>query len=1561
MKQRIFLSIITFLLLFFSISITNSASDDVTSFASNTVWPYSSMVECSTVREENNNKDWSYSEYDRSECYQFEGSFQYNVCKKGEQCIAASSIAEKTQSTNWVNPYKDKTFESNWKEYTFWMLKEKVSAIIAKIGKGKSDSERVIALESFIKNINETKNKEEYKTNSLVQNLVGYIVFEVQTEIDTLKEKINSTQQTSWVNKFLCDISWGCEKTEDTSTWETSTEETSTEETSTEETSTWEYDHLESYPADTTDSELTCRWIKSIWEGVLLWPDVYDITEYDPLRWIYMDTKNLSRKLDQIYKGQSTAWLKKQIWCKWTCKEWYEPNGPWCIKIWTTDHILEWKDWKNQYNELFKLWEKTFNFDEIQNILWIDGGLWLWFILFNVPRYGANIKYVPKTGIRQVNWAENFCRRLWYNSVKVLKMGPLSIDKKVHLYSEWWQSVDSTEVKEYRKPDWAPSCKWIDSEGEEQGNYECISEVTCQTTKEAEPCYASRVDLMATMFLDKIWNFKSLTLKHWDSYSSNEWYHTFSDDPKYKFRYPADRATLAFHSRWYFRQDTTAKYDSNINYVKVAPVMYDKVCNNGVWVFPWYWIEDISNDKWVFWAQWDYTVQSTDYDDINKLHFKMVVWYNDPKINWKYLRKTNANAHLFCRSKWYDQAVKKQYWWPWYVWWYFYSYFWKSDNGSVSPLPKVEDMAHLRTYWWNLYTLPFESIKKEYINNQRAAPTRKLNNWDKTWWGSSYMVNPTEQQEVNFYNLMDTIFYKKGLNVSNQHEGWTYIWKVFCGNADIPPTRNVFERIPSEFPLCYRWEVDIPNAKLWECWWTRVVYEFDLEKIEWAELVKKDIFTSDWVGFENLTNRFDKIHWIFSFKMWTYRHFTRSLTYGSNAYPGHVLKCVPWYTKIYYPSWIKFPYIIGEAKEYNQETAHACLKSTVFEESYKKAAIKEWEKHYKKWVRIFNLSLLENSLKRKVTLNTFKPIVFNINTNTTPNTANLKSYSVFEQGYMNNLTDKVWIYYVTWKSWWDQYRAWSNPYRTKVWSYGFRELDQEENDKYCQDLGFDEAALPNLWGHMYNIVCISKVWSKTTFKLNSLLVSACRTNKSLTEEKDNFYKNAKWFWTFTFDSLWIATRKNCVIPKEYSVYWNIRILWRLGDEDDWDITRGIGNYTGIDYIWVQKSWKELDFINDYNFSTKKYRWNLKFLNNMWTMDYWKYNNLHWFRLVMSNENPNSIKNRLPKMISKYWAVSKPVKYVIRNENNIWYKVFKEDVGYKEVFEWCLENYSKDTTYSSYDNRKWVIYCQKWEFAWANERWTFTVWKSEWIDEDISAATVPRKDYDSVSCSKCPEWTYNGDGVWVFCNIPKWSVGLWSHKGGTETIDGVTRTIEDRGWQSDWEAKCSNRFWDLEWRIMVKNTDNENSCDKCPNWTEKWDWVWVFCKLKSWEVWSWYHKGWKENRNWVIGTVESRGLQNDWKAKCSNRFWGLKWEIKKSDSTNTTTTKTVYYNAWCLDGKIASNKWKAVKQSVNVCGSGWKQYKDWEEYKRYASYSDWDKFKIYTCVSKEKDYWNEACK
>ena len=297
MKQRFFLYIITFLLLFFSISITNSASDDVTSFASNTVWPYSSMGECSTVREDNNNKDWSYSEYDRSECYQFEGSFQYNVCKKGEQCITTlSNTKENNENTNLANPFKDKIFESNWKEYTFGMLKEKVSAIIKKIEKNKNDSEKIIALEKFIKKINSTKGKEKYKTNSLVKNLVWYIKFEIQAEVNTLKEKVNSNQQTDWVSDFLCDISWGCES--NTSTW------------------------------TVNSTVLKCSWTKPTWEWIILSQDIQS--------WNYTSW-NYSEKTTSYYN------------CSWKCDKWYEKKWNTCtkkilktVKCW----ILNWKTLK---------------------------------------------------------------------------------------------------------------------------------------------------------------------------------------------------------------------------------------------------------------------------------------------------------------------------------------------------------------------------------------------------------------------------------------------------------------------------------------------------------------------------------------------------------------------------------------------------------------------------------------------------------------------------------------------------------------------------------------------------------------------------------------------------------------------------------------------------------------------------------------------------------------------------------------------------------------------------------------------------------------------------------------------------------------------------------------------------------------------------------------------------------------------------------------------------------------------------------------------------------------
>ena len=561
MKQRFFLSIITFLLLFFSISITNSASDNVTNFASNTVWPYSSMGECSTVREDNNNKDWSYSEYDRSECYQFNGFFQYNVCKKGEECIARSDEQESSKITTWVNPFKDKTFESNWKEYTFGMLKEKVSEIISIIGKSKSDSERVISLESIIKNINETKNKEKYKTNSLLQNLVGYIVFEVQTEIDTLKEKINSNQQTDWVNDFLCDISWGCES--NTSTW------------------------------TVNSTVLKCSWTKPTWEGVFLSKGTQS---GNYTSWSYSDNTvesyNCSWKCEDWYEKNWNICIKKSIAkTSWkTCElnnlfltTWKDSeNGEEVTKVEEWEHKLYWvkrngfyevicRDWKldtpimyrwsksapelmscNDWFEtiwnfcylreklyIYKCWEQDvlyyINWTSNANLteyhdkeeynkcstenypkkVWINEDwfrpFWTedsWSLEWNENNalkkdwektFDRNaLKNIFEWWLPYYDWASTFCRIQWFNNVKEIKRNNDSSIKRYWIYTTWIKTPYS-------------HCDSISSW--------CIEEITCNKIDSEKSCKATRY------WLDKVnWEYQITTKNHGESYIIKMWH-----------------------------------------------------------------------------------------------------------------------------------------------------------------------------------------------------------------------------------------------------------------------------------------------------------------------------------------------------------------------------------------------------------------------------------------------------------------------------------------------------------------------------------------------------------------------------------------------------------------------------------------------------------------------------------------------------------------------------------------------------------------------------------------------------------------------------------------------------------------------------------------------------------------------------------------------------------------------------------------------------------------------------------------------------------------------------
>lgn len=219
MKKYIYISIVIAILSIFNFTITNALSNNTV----NTVWTYDNLGECKEKREANeNNTNPDYRKYERSKCYSNNGKYQYNICEKGKGCKDITSISnsneninttyneniDTTYNKNSINPYNDKIIILKSKSIKLSMLKEKIDKLIIKVKWQKDLKTKISNLNNFLNKLNILKNKDKYKGNNIVQNLVWYIQFEIKREISILEEELKKQNEEKGINDFLCELSW---------------------------------------------------------------------------------------------------------------------------------------------------------------------------------------------------------------------------------------------------------------------------------------------------------------------------------------------------------------------------------------------------------------------------------------------------------------------------------------------------------------------------------------------------------------------------------------------------------------------------------------------------------------------------------------------------------------------------------------------------------------------------------------------------------------------------------------------------------------------------------------------------------------------------------------------------------------------------------------------------------------------------------------------------------------------------------------------------------------------------------------------------------------------------------------------------------------------------------------------------------------------------------------------------------------------------------------------------------------------------------------------------------
>ncbi|MDQ7023154.1 MAG: hypothetical protein Q9M97_06555 [Candidatus Gracilibacteria bacterium] len=184
--------------------------------AASTVGPYNTLSECNEVLEKNSsNQDPDYSKYERSECYSSNGKYQYNICEEGEGCTENTNSTNRSTSNDYSidNPYGSYKFTFKGKEYTIEKLfGEKIKILIKKLKGDGSLEDSLKKLIRFNKKLNRLLESDKYKNNKLIQNLIKYIIFEVNNEISILKKEIENNTNEDGLKDFLCELEGNCEE-----------------------------------------------------------------------------------------------------------------------------------------------------------------------------------------------------------------------------------------------------------------------------------------------------------------------------------------------------------------------------------------------------------------------------------------------------------------------------------------------------------------------------------------------------------------------------------------------------------------------------------------------------------------------------------------------------------------------------------------------------------------------------------------------------------------------------------------------------------------------------------------------------------------------------------------------------------------------------------------------------------------------------------------------------------------------------------------------------------------------------------------------------------------------------------------------------------------------------------------------------------------------------------------------------------------------------------------------------------------------------------------------------
>ena len=215
MNKKNYLYIVIFIFSILNFTIINATS--------NIVWPYSSSSECSKIRDTSqNNTGTEYKKYERSKCYKNNNwTYQYNICKKWEGCINDTSSTINKENPEYENiidsknPYSNKIIEINWKTKTietiFW---KKIKILIQKVKWERNSKESIKRLINLKDKLTKIWNKDRYKKNKMVQNLIWYINFETLEEVARLKDIIAKEEEKNWINDFLSELwaNWEPEK-----------------------------------------------------------------------------------------------------------------------------------------------------------------------------------------------------------------------------------------------------------------------------------------------------------------------------------------------------------------------------------------------------------------------------------------------------------------------------------------------------------------------------------------------------------------------------------------------------------------------------------------------------------------------------------------------------------------------------------------------------------------------------------------------------------------------------------------------------------------------------------------------------------------------------------------------------------------------------------------------------------------------------------------------------------------------------------------------------------------------------------------------------------------------------------------------------------------------------------------------------------------------------------------------------------------------------------------------------------------------------------------------------